>query len=213
MPDEIESCDPDYSIYPNCDYSIQLFSRGCPRKCSFCVVPEKEGGIRPVKPMELNPNGKRIEILDNNFFANPEWEDVIKILKSYNRPVNITQGVDARTITDEQLQSLMTLKHHKQIYMAWDNPRQKIEWDRIIKVIPPRKIMVYVLTGHNTTEEEDLYRVEKLRSLKISPFVMLYNNKKDWRKRNFARWVNLKRFFHTVSFKDFLKIRGACSNA
>ena len=38
LPPEIEACDPDYSIYPDCDYSIQLFSRGCIRDCSFCVV-------------------------------------------------------------------------------------------------------------------------------------------------------------------------------
>ena len=26
--------------------------------------------------MALNPNGNRIEVLDNNFFANPDWKSL-----------------------------------------------------------------------------------------------------------------------------------------
>ena len=33
----------DYSIYPQYPFSIQFFSRGCIRKCPFCLVREKEG--------------------------------------------------------------------------------------------------------------------------------------------------------------------------
>lgn len=40
----------DYSIYPQYDYSIQFFSRGCIRRCPFCLVHDKEGEIRPVEP-------------------------------------------------------------------------------------------------------------------------------------------------------------------
>lgn len=35
---EIESQEPDYTIYYNCFHSIQLFSRGCIRHCPFCGV-------------------------------------------------------------------------------------------------------------------------------------------------------------------------------
>ena len=62
----------DYSIYPEYPFSLQFFSRGCIRKCSFCLVREKEGYIQTVEPVELNPKGKWIEVLDNNFFANPQ---------------------------------------------------------------------------------------------------------------------------------------------
>ena len=62
----------DYSIYPEYPFSLQFFSRGCIRKCPFCLVREKEGYIQAVEPVELNPEGKWIEVLDNNFFANPE---------------------------------------------------------------------------------------------------------------------------------------------
>ena len=44
LPEEIEKCQPDYSIYPNSEISMQRYSTGCIRKCPFCVVAEKEGG-------------------------------------------------------------------------------------------------------------------------------------------------------------------------
>lgn len=81
LPLEIESSPAmDYSIYPNCNYSLQFFSRGCIRKCPFCLVRDKEGYIHPVDPVDLNPNGEWIEVLDNNFFANPEWKEAVDYL-------------------------------------------------------------------------------------------------------------------------------------
>lgn len=68
LPAEIEaSTEMDYSIYPQYPFSIQFFSRGCIRKCPFCLVREKEGYISPVTPVDLNPAGTHIEVLDNNF--------------------------------------------------------------------------------------------------------------------------------------------------
>jgi len=33
--------DLDYALYPDCDYSMQFYSRGCVRNCPFCVVRQK----------------------------------------------------------------------------------------------------------------------------------------------------------------------------
>lgn len=41
LPDEIEDCDPDYSIYPNNNTSYGFITRGCIRSCAFCKVPKK----------------------------------------------------------------------------------------------------------------------------------------------------------------------------
>ena len=48
LPDEIESLVPDYSLY-GYPHNIGFTQRGCRLKCSFCVVPEKEG-----KPYGVN---------------------------------------------------------------------------------------------------------------------------------------------------------------
>jgi hypothetical protein len=198
---EIEGCQPDYSIYPNCNYSLQLFSRGCPRNCKFCVVPAKEGRIRPVWPMAINRKGKWIEVLDNNFFANPEWRGAIEYLKIYNQPVNF-HGIDARNLWYEPLDVLSKLRHHKQIKMAWDNANDKIDWAAIIKIIPAWKIMVYVLIGFNSTPEEDMERVKIIDSLGMDPFVMPFDKSNPYQ-RQFARWVNHRAIFKSTSFENY----------
>jgi len=49
---EIEEMFPDYSIYPDCDYAIGYITRGCPNHCRWCIVPEKEGDIKPYRTWE-----------------------------------------------------------------------------------------------------------------------------------------------------------------
>lgn len=203
LPHEIDICQPDYSIYPMYNFSLQFFSRGCIRNCPFCVVREKEGYIKSVEPMNLNPHGKHIEILDNNFFANPEWREAISYLLKVNQPVNL-HGVDIRIMNEEQAFHLNQLKHMKQIHIAWDIPNMDLvpKLKEITNYIKPYKLMCYVLIGFNSTPEQDLYRVEKLRELKIDPFVMPYN-KSDSYQRKFARWVNHKAIFKTVKFSGY----------
>lgn len=124
LPEEIEEAPYDWSLYPDCDYSIAWFSRGCIRNCPFCIVREKKGYIHSVKPKNLNPNGKFIKVMDNNFFANPEWRQAINQLQEWNQKVDF-QGVDVRLLTKEQCQALDSLKHYHQIKIAWDLPRDR----------------------------------------------------------------------------------------
>jgi len=201
LPPAIERLCPDYDLYPDCDYSIQRFHVGCIRKCDFCIVNQKEGNIKPVKPMELNPKGKYIRVIDNNFFSNPRWKDAIKYLQDKKQPICF-DGIDARILTEEHARALNSFKLYKRIHMAWDNPDDHINWGQITTWIKAYKIMVYVLIGYNSTEEEDLYRVEMLREMKIDPFVMPYD-KSDPYQRKFARWVNRKAIFKSVKWEDY----------
>ncbi len=204
LPEEIEECDYDWSLYPKCDYSILWFSRGCIRDCPFCVVRKKEGKINPIKPKNLNPNGKYIKVTDNNFFANPKWREAIKELIRLDQPVEFQSGLDIRIFNKEQGKALQKLRIYKMLHLAWDNPKEDLipKIKELCKYIKPYKIMVYVLIGYWSTPEEDLMRVEKLRELKVNPFVMPFN-KKDRYQRNFARWCNHKAIFKTVSWEDY----------
>jgi len=203
LPAAIEACDYDYSLYPECDRSFVWFSRGCNRKCPWCVVPAKEGKIHPVKHKRLNPKGKYIIVQDNNFFANPDWELAIRQLQKWGQPVDM-QGVDCRDMSIYRCEQLLTLKHHKQIKIAWDSPYENLEpkLQVIIQHIKPWRLMCYVLIGFNSTEQQDLYRVETLRDLGIDPFVMPYH-KKDLYQKAFARWVNHKAIFKKVKWQDY----------
>lgn len=209
LPELIEQCGYDWSLYPRCDYSIVWFSRGCIRSCPFCVVSRKEGNIRSVEPMNLNPNGTYIKVTDNNFFANPNWRQAIKQLKEWNQKVDFQCGLDVRIFTEEQGEALKELKLTRLIHIAWDNPKEDLR-DKIkllTKYVNKFRIICYILIGYWSTPEEDLYRVMELRKLKIDAFVMPFN-KKDKYQRDFARWVNHKAIFKSVDWKDYKKTNG-----
>ena len=206
LPDEIDSIrNIDYSIYPNAEMTMQFYSRGCIRNCPFCIVQKKEGYIKAVEPMSLNPNGRGIEVLDNNFFANPEWKWAAQDLIRIGQPVNL-QGVDVRIMDEEQAYWLNKMKHAKQIHIAWDNPKEDVlpRIREMIKHVKPYKIMCYVLIGYWSTPEQDLMRVEKLREVGVDPFVMPFN-KSDKYQKKFARWVNHKAIFKSVKWEDYGK--------
>lgn len=204
LPPKIEKCNYDYSLYSNCDHSILRFSRGCINNCKFCIVRKKEGFIQPIKPKNLNPNGKYIKILDNSFFDSPKWKEAIKILKSYNQPVEWNGGLNIRTMNKNKCLALKSIKRYKQIKIAWDNPKQNLikKLKEITQYLKPYTLMCYVLIGFNSTPKEDLYRIEALRKLKIDPFVMVYD-KNNIYQNHFARYVNFKAIFKTVSWRNY----------
>lgn len=217
LDDEIEGiADLDYSLYPDCDYSIIFLSRGCIRNCQFCVVPKKEGVIHKVEPPSLNPNGKWIMLLDNNFFACREWRENIEILKHYNQPVSFTQGLDLRIMTDEMAKELSTVKI-KQVYVAWDNYEDKDivlkGLNILLKYIKAYKITCYCLVGFKQRNivDEDLERVMTLKEIGVNPFAMGYidfddrNYKKSKEVKNFCRWVNMKATFKSCTWEEYKK--------
>jgi hypothetical protein len=142
--------------------------------------------------------------MDNNFFANPEWKQAVAILQQINQPVLFQSGLDVRLLTKEQCLAIQSLKLYKQLHIAWDNPRDNLtdQIELLKQYIPTYRIACYVLIGYWSTLEQDLARVEALRTLKIAPFVMPYNRKEPYQKA-FARWVNHKAIFKTVPWNEY----------
>jgi hypothetical protein len=111
-------------------------------------------------------------------------------------------------LDEEQCSALNSLKHRKQIHIAWDNPKEKIDEyiERVLKWIKPYKFMCYVLVGFDSTQKQDLYRIERLRELKVDPYVMPYvlNNYT----RDLRRWCNRKALFKSCRFEDYDRKKG-----
>lgn len=209
LPEEVEEIYPDYSLY-GIDYAMGYTTRGCIRHCGFCIVPLAEGELRPVSDIYTFWQGQeRLMLLDNNLTAEPEhFRRVLKQLIKHKIATDFSQGLDIRLIDDEKAQLLSKVRLWKQIHFAFDDVNLEKEVRRgieiLLKHMPASRLMFYVLIGWNSTEEEDLYRVEVLRSYKVDSFVMPYN-KNDKYQRNFARWVNHKAIFKSVPWHEYKK--------
>ena len=92
----------DYSGYPDFQASIGYAMRGCRYACHFCVVPKLEGKARSNSSIASIWRGpghpKRIALLDNDFFGNPEWRSVAQEIVEGNFEVCINQGVNVRAL-------------------------------------------------------------------------------------------------------------------
>lgn len=215
LPVEIENSTlMDYSLYPQYGFSIQFFSRGCIRRCPFCLVHDKEGGIRPVEPVQLNPYGTHIEVFDNNFFASPEWKSAVDYLLGTRQKVNL-HGVDVRIMDEEQAYWLNRLPLYKSVHIAWDLPQIDLT-EKLLEVtryIKPWKLMCYILVGFNSSMEQDMYRIERCRELGIKPFVMPYRDFENRSQpsqyaKDLAQYVNKPMIFKSCDFKDFSPRKG-----
>ena len=204
---EIEVMKPDYTLYP-CDYAMGFTTRGCYRKCPYCIVPEKEGKFRIVGDVHDFWDGQyRVMLLDNAL--NTDQEHFLRIcgqLSGLNVEVDFSQGLDIRYFNDTQAWALSKVRLWKQIHWAWDMMVLEQRVRNGIKILAQHKLvnksMFYVLIGYDTTPEEDLYRVKTLRGLGIDPFVIPYD-KFDTYQRQFARWVNHKAIFKSVAWEEY----------
>jgi hypothetical protein len=92
----------DYTGYPDFDASIGYAMRGCRYACKFCVVPQLEGKARSNSTIGRIWRGgdapRKIALLDNDFFGNPNWRDVVKELVEGNFKVCINQGLNVRAL-------------------------------------------------------------------------------------------------------------------
>jgi hypothetical protein len=209
LPEEVEYRCPDYSLYPDCDYSIGFYTRGCHRKCKFCKVPEKEGDIRFHQRIEgfENPKGKHWVFLDNNILAYTDCNSFLQYIIDQKLKVDFNQATDIRLVDEDKAKLLSRIKWTSFYRFSFD----WVGMDKLIKEkvalliesgLKAYKMFCFVLIGYNTTEEEDLYRVELLRSLKIDPFVMPYDKSVLYQKK-FARWVNHKAIFKSVKWHEY----------
>jgi len=207
LPDEAEHSYPAYDLW-NCTlYAMGHLTRGCVRRCPFCVVPEKEGKIRHHSYLSEWWRGQgRIRLLDPNITASPDVEHYLFELLNSEAAVDFNQGIDARLITPRIARLISKVRRYKRLHTAWDRMRDEEHVLRgigyLLETMPKDSIITYVLIGFDTTPEEDLYRVTKLEGLGANPFVMPYNAN-DRYQRRFARWCNHKAIFKSVAWKDY----------
>ena len=202
LPPEIESIKP--------RMNLGFASRGCIRNCDFCFVPKKEGKIRAVGDvLDLwDGKAKNVIVLDNNILALPEhFALVCRQAREKKIRVDFNQGLDHRLI-NQDIVDLMKSISHVEYRFAFDHPSQINTVEKAINLLRKNNInrcSWYVLVGFNTTFEEDLFRLNYLRSLNQNAYVQRYNATKDPKYIPLARWANQRHIFNGMTWKQFIE--------
>lgn len=200
----IDTGEQDYSIYPGFRQSIGFTQRGCRLRCSFCVVPRKEGPVRAEQTIgELwrgEPWPREVLLLDNDFFGQPFWQSRIEELRAGGFRVSFNQGINARMLDDETAAAIASVDYRddsmrgRRIYTAWDSRRDEKRLFAGLEAlvrhgVRPRHVMVYMLVGYwpGETHEDRDYRRRRLREFGALPYPMPFQRTGEL--ISFQRWV------------------------
>lgn len=202
LPDDIES------IKPRINYGFT--TRGCIRKCKFCIVPQKEGKIRVVGDLLDLWDGKSklVTLLDNNILANPtHFKYICKQARDNKIRLDFNQGLDHRLLTEDIVTELK-ITSHVEYRFAFDHPSYIKTVDRAIDLLQSHQInrcSWYVLIGFETSFEDDLFRLNHLRNRNQNAYVQRYYTNKDTLPNiALARWANQHHIFQGMTFVEFL---------
>lgn len=210
LPDHIECLMPDYDLYPDMNYSLGFTSRGCIRNCPFCIVRQKEGYFKPVSGIYRfwNRDHKKIVLLDNNILS--DWNHfkmVADQILEHDLIIDFNQGLDIRLINDQNAELLSKLRVERYRF-AWDNRKDEKKILKGIQILKNHNIthsLFYVLVGYDSTKEDDLYRLNKLKELDQRAYVMRYRKNRFY--NDLSAWANQQNFFMKFNFDQFRILR------
>ncbi|MCD8173215.1 MAG: hypothetical protein LUD76_07130 [Alistipes sp.] len=185
-------------------------SRGCPNRCWFCAVPQREGGRLRELPITEGWN-----IIDDNLLAcsADHINAVFAMLSRQKEKVSFTGGLEAAMLTPEISVRLKNLKP-KSLFFAYDTPNDLpplIEAGRMLLNAGLTKasnvLQRYVLCGYpGDTQQKAIIRMGEAWKAGFLPMGMLYRDgsgerAKEWMgfQREWARHAirasNCKRLF------------------
>ena len=233
LPFEIEHHMPDYNLYDEyigseiargikpikfndyINYSIGFTTRGCFRKCSFCVNEKYDKVFRHAPVSEfLDKSRKYIYLWDDNILGYPKWREVFEELNDTGKPFQFRQGMDIRLMTDEKARIIANSKYHGDYIFAFDyiEDRDLIEEKiEVWKKYTTKVAKLYVLCGYESQDIVDVVntfeRVKILMQHHCLPYIMRHENYIKSKYKGIyitlARWCNQPNFFKKKSFREF----------
>ena len=250
LPDEVEHHKPDYHLYDGwvaeqiskgkkkrefsyyTDYSIGFLTRGCFRKCDFCVNKNYDGVQLHSPLFEFYDESRpKICLLDDNFFGCSEWRRLLEMLQATRRPFQFKQGLDERLLTDGKCAALFRSNYDGDYIFAFDNIadmpliEEKLQLIRKYSSAVPK---FYCFCGYDREGKWDeafwkqdildlFKRIELLMRYRCLPYVMRYNRYGESPYRGMyitiARWCNQPSFFKKKSLREFALANGKNSAA
>lgn len=220
LPNEIEHIKPDYNLYSErvlskyvatnrtqyfTDFSIGFTTRGCIRRCAFCINKNER---TVYKHSELNEfvdaDRPYIMMLDDNIVAYDKFEEIFEQLNNTGKPFVYKQGMDFRLLDKRKMDIIFNSNYYSHsenqakgariFHFAFDNyaDRKHIENNLNIYYTNKQyafKVIFYVLTGFDRINkydanffekdfEEMLKRCEILFKYNAYPYLMFHDNYK-----------------------------------
>lgn len=204
---EIEHCMPDYSLYNPIiskinkkyqhyytDYSIGFTTRGCFRKCDFCINRNETHVYKHSEINEFLDTSKPfIMLLDDNILAYKNYKEVFEQLNKTGKKFVFKQGMDFRLLTEDKIKMLIESNYLNVMHFAFDNIAdkeliiKKFEMWTKIKKIGSGQMLFYVFAGFDRLGKYDndfylrdiaeiIERVEILFKYGAYPYLMLHKN-------------------------------------
>lgn len=248
LPEEMEHHMPDYYLYDGwvqeklddgakrneyrfyLDYSIGFLTRGCFRRCQFCVNRNYDRvSIHSPLSEFMDPERKKICLLDDNFLGHPEWKRMLKELKDTGKPFQFRQGLDERLLDEEKCRELFLCRYDDVYTFAFDDIKDaEMIKKRLIlaRNYTDAPLRFYCFCGFDrggVWDEvfwaEDIFgllkRIEILMKYKCLPYVMRFERYKESPFRgmyiSIARWANQPGLFKKKSLREFAGLNGAGS--
>ena len=205
------------------NFQMVFTSRGCRNHCSWCIAPKIEPESREYDNFPI-PVGHNPWLGDNNLLGT-SFEHQQLVVKKLNgvRNLDINSGFESPLFTEDhyQLYSKLDLESFR---LAFDSMEVESDFTKAVKILKKhavdyRRILVYVLIGFTrSTYEDDIYRLEKVRSLGCSPYPQRFQplNSRNyvapgWDKDKLETlrlyWVN-PRFWRSCTFEEFKRATG-----
>lgn len=211
LPAEIEKMQPDYTLYPNFKQAIGFITRGCIRSCPWCIVPKKEGRIKPAASWReiKRADSREIVFLDNNVLASDYGLQNIEEMGTEKVWVDFNQGLDARLITKEVAELLARLRWIRFVRVSCDTAEmlpvieQAVSYMREAGIAKTR-FWSYMLVQDVEEAEQRALALDKMG---VTPFAQPYRDydggEPTDEQKHFAVWVNKKSVFKSCSWKEF----------
>lgn len=246
LPEHVEHIFPDYHLYdawlttqPDgawkayyTDYSIGFLTRGCFRKCAFCVN-QNSNHVQMHSPLTefMDAERPRICLLDDNFFGHRDWKRLLNELQSSGKRFQFKQGLDIRLLNDEKAEMLFAGKYCGDFIFAFDHIADKVQIEeklRLARRYTNKNLKLYLFCAFDREDKwgdafwqrdilEVFERIEVLMRYNALPYLTRYQ-----RYRNspyygmyvtLARWCNQPRIFRKKSFREMVTDEGAGSSA
>lgn len=173
---EAEAQSPNYALLPkHPEYSITHTSRGCVRKCEFCMVHKVEPTFESRDwERDLCPGASKILFYDNNWLAKnfDEWlADVATIRRLVNtaavKEMDFNGGLDCRLLTEEHALATAGLPI-RPVRFSFDGVQEEGYFQRAIERMVSaghHDFGIYVLYNFKDTPEDFYYRLRECARL------------------------------------------------